>query len=277
MSRANLEILNAGDFGVPQDRQRLFLIGWRKGEVPVTPPTPTTARVGRRRPRQDRLADGSVVRSAVTVWDAIGDLSDLTSATLGNDANELVLSEADLASLDAWGSAYSRLLRQPELDERNASYLRAWDEHLLTNLRVPRHSAESIRRFEATEPGHEEPVSRLPRLRADELSFALRAGSTKDRGGFTAARPLHPLHPRVITVREAARLHSYPDWFRFNRATWHGFRQIGNSVPPLLARAVASQIMDALGAEANVPVRRLELGDIALLSVRANTRALRLD
>jgi DNA (cytosine-5)-methyltransferase 1 len=46
-------------------------------------------------------------------------------------------------------------------------------------------------------------------------------------------------------VREAARLHSYPDWFRFHVTKWHGFRQIGNSVPPLLARAVASKVREA--------------------------------
>jgi hypothetical protein len=55
------------------------------------------------------------------------------------------------------------------------------------------------------------------------------------------------LTPRCITVREAARLHSYPDWFRFHVTKWHGFRQIGNSVPPLLAKAVASEIIKVLG------------------------------
>jgi DNA (cytosine-5)-methyltransferase 1 len=51
--------------------------------------------------------------------------------------------------------------------------------------------------------------------------------------------------PRVITVREAARLHGYPDWFRFHATKWHGFRQIGNSVPPPLARPVASSLLKA--------------------------------
>ena len=47
-------------------------------------------------------------------------------------------------------------------------------------------------------------------------------------------------------------MHSYPDWFVFHHTIWHGFMQIGNSVPPLLAREVGRQIVDALGVH---PVR----------------------
>src|SRR3546814_19179458 len=43
-----------------------------------------------------------------------------------------------------------------------------------------------------------------------------------------------------------ARLHGYPDWMRFHRTKWHGARQVGNSVPPPLARAVAGTIYEAL-------------------------------
>jgi DNA (cytosine-5)-methyltransferase 1 len=76
-------------------------------------------------------------------------------------------------------------------------------------------------------------------------------------------------------VREAARLHSYPDWFRFHVTKWHGFRQIGNSVPPLLARAVALQIIAALpkalrpGITNTIP----QLGDPALLSLSMSEAA----
>jgi len=71
--------------------------------------------------------------------------------------------------------------------------------------------------------------------------------------------------PRVITVREAARLHSYPDWFRFHTTKWHGFRQIGNSVPPLLARAVGKHIMKALHKRPEKPTETLTLGDQSLI------------
>ena len=66
-------------------------------------------------------------------------------------------------------------------------------------------------------------------------------------------------------MREAARLHSYPDWFRFHATRWHGFRQIGNIVPPLLGRAVAASVMQALGVAPIKPQDVLEPGLKALL------------
>ncbi|MDP9201437.1 MAG: DNA cytosine methyltransferase, partial [Gemmatimonadota bacterium] len=63
-----------------------------------------------------------------------------------------------------------------------------------------------------------------------------------------------------ITVREAARLHSFPDWFVFERAKWHALRQIGNSVPPRLARAVAEEIINVLIAE-KAEVSQAEVAD----------------
>ncbi|MEK0195575.1 DNA cytosine methyltransferase, partial [Microcoleus anatoxicus] len=69
------------------------------------------------------------------------------------------------------------------------------------------------------------------------------------------------------TVREAARLHSYPDWFRFHVTKWHGFRQVGNSVPPLLAKAVAAQIIRALGVQVIKPTAKLTWGDDSLLKL----------
>ena len=98
------------------------------------------------------------------------------------------------------------------------------------------------------------------------LCNTLRAGTDSARGAFTSPRPIHPFLPRVITVREAARLHSYPDWFRFHATKWHGFRQIGNSVPPLLGRAVAACVMEALGGAAVKPHHVLEPGLKTLLT-----------
>ena len=55
-------------------------------------------------------------------------------------------------------------------------------------------------------------------------------------------------------------MHSYPDWFRFHTTIWHGFREIGNSVPPLLGRAVGKEVMKALGAKRLRPQKTLALG-----------------
>jgi len=108
------------------------------------------------------------------------------------------------------------------------------------------HRKDVLERFRRTQGGAEELVSRLPRLRSNGLAPTLRAGTGRDHGSFTSARPIHHIYPRVITVREAARLHSFPDWFRFHTTKWHGFQQIGNSVPPFLARAVAQSVIQAL-------------------------------
>ena len=63
-----------------------------------------------------------------------------------------------------------------------------------------------------------------------------------------------------VTAREMARLHGLPDWFCFNATKWHGTRQIGNAVPPLLARAVATSGIEALGVRRTRRTEALELG-----------------
>jgi DNA (cytosine-5)-methyltransferase 1 len=74
-------------------------------------------------------------------------------------------------------------------------------------------------------------------------------------------------------VREAARLHSYPDWFRFHVTKWHGFRQIGNSVPPLLAKAVAAEIIQVLETKIQQPQTFFLLGNDDLLKVTMSEAA----
>ena len=121
-------------------------------------------------------------------------------------------------------------------------------------------------RFKATLPGKTESISRFRKLDPNGLCNTLRAGTDSARGAHTSPRPIHPYLPRVITVREAARLHSYPDWFRFHVTKWHGCRQIGNSVPPLLARAVARQLIEAMDILISKPTKKIKLGSDNLLS-----------
>jgi DNA (cytosine-5)-methyltransferase 1 len=136
------------------------------------------------------------------------------------------------------------------------------------------HTELSVRRFNDTAPGNVEPVSRFLKLDPNGISNTLRAGTASDRGAFTSPRPIHPFSPRCITVREAARLHSYPDWFRFHVTKWHGFRQIGNSVPPLLAQAVASRIIEKLGVPASEK-ERFRTSGLDLLELNMSEAALR--
>ena len=115
----------------------------------------------------------------------------------------------------------------------------------ITAIETTNHSQEVRDRFLCTRPGEREPISRFRRLRADGVSPTLRAGTPSERGAYTAVRPIHYKGDRVITSREAARLHSFPDWFQFADTKWYQLMQIGNSVPPWLARAVASQVFNA--------------------------------
>jgi len=131
-------------------------------------------------------------------------------------------------------------------DPGDFSHARDHSNGRLTGCGRIDHTAEVVRRFEATKPGTREGISKFYRLRKDGIAPTLRAGTDGSRGSYSAARPIHPIKPRCITVREGARLHSFPDWFEFHSTKWHGFRQVGNSVPPLLARAVARSVYYAL-------------------------------
>jgi DNA (cytosine-5)-methyltransferase 1 len=62
-----------------------------------------------------------------------------------------------------------------------------------------------------------------------------------------------------------ARLHGFPDWFRFHATKWHGARQIGNSVPPPLGRAIAAAIIGVLNVKPARSKQPIDLGDTALL------------
>ena len=132
-------------------------------------------------------------------------------------------------------------------------------DSLQSNNVSNRHWIGRVRRCRNTarQSGADKPLSQA---RSARIVHTLRAGTDSARGAFTSPRPIHYRFPRVITVREAARLHSYPDWFRFHATKWHGFREIGNSVPPLLGRAVAGEIMKALARGAEKPEKPLLLG-----------------
>ncbi len=232
------KVLNAVDHGVPQDRKRLFLLASRDDQAMAVYPTDS--------PR-------------TTVGDAIGDLPDA-------DRFDALLVSDHVATALSPRSAYAQRLRGETHDPLDLSHPRQWDPKLLTASTRTAHTVLSRDRFRATALGAIEPVSRFLKLDPAGVCNTLRAGTDSARGAFTSPRPIHPKWPRVITVREAARLHSYPDWFRFHATKWHGFRQIGNSVPPLLARAVASQLVLAMGLTPPKPNQALPLGAEAILN-----------
>jgi DNA (cytosine-5)-methyltransferase 1 len=259
-------ILNAADFGVPQERHRLFLIGTRADRPTVAePPTPTVQAVPK---RSDALKLPPVdLPRGPTVWDAIGDLPNLNRFPTLLTSDTVRLSDRAVRAMSAVASPYARRLRGCGIDPSDLSHPREWDPALLTSATRTEHSAKSIGRFRATKHGETEPISRYYKLDPAGLCNTLRAGSGSERGAFTSPRPIHPALPRVLSNREAARLHSFPDWFRVHATKWHGFRQIGNAVAPLVGRAVGRQVLAALEIVPIRPTERVPLGDVDLLNL----------
>ena len=212
------EIWNAAQFGAATNRSRLFVVGIHKdcGE-PIT--------------SKDMNA---WTRKPTTVRDAIRDLE---SATIVGEEDGF-----DIWRIDPFARSfgYARSLRSP--DGR------------FTSHRITQHSKRVITRFDDLPEGGFDPIGRHPRLAWSGQSPAIRAGTGVDRGSHQAVRPVHPRHPRVITVREAARLQGFPDNHRFHPTIWHSFRMIGNSVSPIMARAIFSMIGEKLGNEIMAPV-----------------------
>lgn len=97
------------------------------------------------------------------------------------------------------------------------------------------HKPETVARFRTLGPGESDSVSKCVRLDPNGYCPTLRAGTGPERGSYQAIRPVHPSSPRVISPREAARLQGFPDWFQFHPTKWHAFRQIGNSVSPIVS------------------------------------------
>jgi DNA (cytosine-5)-methyltransferase 1 len=222
-----VQVLDAVDYGIPQRRHRLFVLGFERGLPPPSYPLPCPLRNS-----QGRIVEPKVI-------DAIRDLRKVVDRQDPSD------SDVFLGRLGR-PSYYAKLLRGEVLDPDDQSIPRKRNGDGLSGCLRTWHSDDVVERFSATIPGTSEPISRFYRLANDGVAPTLRAGTSVEHGSHTAARPIHPDQPRCITTREAARLHSFPDWFQFHSTRWHGFKQIGNSVPPRMARAVARSIIQAI-------------------------------
>lgn len=228
------KVLDAKNYNVAQVRRRFILIGSKKGQKAVSYPSPYC---------KAEQADNMQTLFPVTnckvpnAFDAMGDL-ELFPAFMGKD-------EGIPASQIRY-TEYSEKLSFNKSEEFRLCHNRKLTSHRLWGHVGSNHTAVSVERFKNTTPGNTEKISRFFKLSPKLPCNTLRAGTPSGKGAFTAARPIHYKHPRCITVREAARLHSYPDWFNFHRTIWHGFRQIGNSVAPFFAKSIGEEIIKNL-------------------------------
>lgn len=203
----NAQVLCAADYGVPQNRNRAFIIGKRDAENPVDMPIKFEKRT--------------------TIWDAISDLAYLKSGEGAEISNYMKSAESDYQTVMRKGSEkiYNHVATNHSkivLERLAIIPPKGGKEHL-----PPEHLTKSI--YSGT----------WERIDADDISVTITTRfDTPSSGKFT-----HPYLDRAITVREAARIQSFPDTFRFYGTKTSQMKQVGNAVPPLLSKAIAKAIL----------------------------------
>lgn len=219
----DVRILRASDHGIPQHRARLFLVGLRDSG-PYEWPEPA-----------DRQ---------VSLWEGIGDLPPVPGGHW----------EQRIRYLDARRfSSYQDVMRAGLSGEDR------WfvEDHLTREVRDDDHEAYCLLgegQTYADLPPHLQRyrtdifTDKYKRLSRDEPGRSITAHIAKDGYWY-----IHPTQHRTLSIREAARVQSFPDDFGFAGQPTHRFRQIGNAVPPLLAEAIAEPLRRAL-ASPGVPV-----------------------
>jgi DNA (cytosine-5)-methyltransferase 1 len=312
-------LLNSVFYGVPQMRERMFLMGLaREVEVPVSFPKPThwielprgyegTRQVALQTVRgglferdpfyvPPPVPDRELCAPAVTARDAIGDLPKITLHLEGllkrgarwfdtlvpypqngamSDYARLMRTWPGYESAEGvWDHVIRSLPRDyaifkemkagDQYPEAHEVALRIFERRLALRKRqsgkkIRPGSAEYSRLRKATVPPYD--AGKFPnkwrKMEADLPARTLMAHLGKDSYSH-----IHydSKQARTISVREAARLQSFPDGFMVEGPMNPGFRQIGNAVPPLMAKAIAERILQLLG-RARVPETRSEALD----------------
>ena len=217
----NSGILCAADFGAPQKRNRFVIIGIRKNISDVV-----------YLPRK-KIKDGNYK----TVYDAISDLEDITPVYNISDDKEGILLKHNIQL-----SPLAKQLR---------------DSDVLKNHIITKTTDVAMKRFEALNQGenfHSLKDSLKNNTYTDvkrtQNTIYLRLKYNEPSGTVTNVRKsmwIHPVLNRALSIREAARLQTFPDSFVFCGSKDKQYQQVGNAVPPFLAKAIAKQLAYTLG------------------------------
>jgi DNA (cytosine-5)-methyltransferase 1 len=214
--------IDAYDFGAATKRERVVIVGYKKDHLgKITSHNLLSAKKKKKYSVQDAIADLPEPRDSE--W-----------LTYKKKAHE------DLSS-------YAKRARSaPAADLGSAECRLRLKCNQVSGVQRTAHTPEVIQRFRELEPGRTDAVSRCPRLEWSEAAPTLRAGTGPDKGSYQSIRPIHPSSDRVITIREAARLQGFPDWFQFDATKWHSFRMIGNSVSPPMSGTLLGLMFERL-------------------------------
>ena len=230
--RVEMKLLRAEEYGVPQERRRMFFIGTRTDKA-IAFPEPT---------------HGPGLEPLVTIWDAISDLPKLTNGERREEHRYRT----------AAATAYQQDLRGGAC--------------IVTNHSAPKLADVNVERMSHIPPGgswRDIPFDLLPAgmRRAKRSDHTKRYGRPKKtdlactvltKCDLHWGAYIHPNQDRSFSVREAARLQGFPDRFRFNGSRTEQYVQVGNAVPPLLGRAVAVALLMA-DAQRSPPAKKERL------------------
>jgi DNA (cytosine-5)-methyltransferase 1 len=227
----DFHILNAVNFGVPQKRKRIIFIGTRK-DTAIQWPEMTHMQLKDDQARPD-------TQVPVTVRDAFDDLPTLELPERGSKAKDEVVAYAKRAI-----SEYQEFVRDGSTELHN--HITRW--HRDNDITIFNFMEEGMRWKDLPDIyrkmiGYSDSSfnDKWKRLVLDEPSWTVVSHLSKD--GYMY---IHPTESRTISVREAARLQSFPDSFVFYGSRGSQFKQIGNAVPPLLAMAIANSVKKML-------------------------------
>lgn len=209
-------VLRAEDYGVPQERRRVVFIANRTGAAIQFP----------------EITYGDGLRPFTTIWDAIGDLP---TASVGN-CSDYAISPA---------THYQRIMREgnPQLANHVGPRLGKANQERIRH--IPQGGSWRDIPFNLLPAGmkkakRSDHTKRYGRPRPSDLSCTILTKCDIHWGAY-----IHPIENRAFTVREAARLQSFPDSFVFYGSMTEQFVQIGNAVPPVMAKAIADGILVA--------------------------------
>jgi DNA (cytosine-5)-methyltransferase 1 len=235
------EMTNFSEFGVPQNRNRFILVAIKNGDPSLSKLRGSTPFDLLRRRREAFLRSKHLsLRRRVSVRQAIFDL-EVEGKSLVSCSGEPVKGFEQIEYVRVGrSSSFVRLMRRFAAGPPNS-------------IRLPRHAVETIRQFQRI-------------MMICRKGQSLRESDRKQLGiKKHVLTPLHPgrpastvttlpddlIHysePRILTVRENARLQSFPDWFEFKgkyttggkarRSDCPRYTQVGNAVPPLFAEAI---------------------------------------